>query len=200
VGVVIATAVVLMSIFGAAFTQQLTDEFKAWTPWIVERLIQRAVRRLPIEMRERLDEEWRAHIDEIPGQIGQLLVAFGFVIASRKITLHIQIVRRLATASIVRKLVPAWTRYYAVVALARAVYGFLIVTFPIARFFDPFFERQINDFLKRYDFDRPAWLGKPVDDRALGKVREEFQKLLERAAATKALLPRLPRKNSSDPK
>src|SRR5437868_13604989 len=84
-GIIVAIGVIAMSILGAALSQQLTDEFKAWTPKLVELLIRRAVRGSPAENQDRLNEEWHAHTDEIPGQIGKLFVAIGFVIASVEI-------------------------------------------------------------------------------------------------------------------
>src|SRR4051812_40673019 len=84
-GLISLILMAILGVLGAAFSRQLTDEFKAWTPWLVDRLIRRAVRNLPDSCRERLDEEWRSHVNEIPGQIGQLIVAFGFLTAARKI-------------------------------------------------------------------------------------------------------------------
>jgi lipopolysaccharide/colanic/teichoic acid biosynthesis glycosyltransferase len=84
-GAIIALGVVVASIIGAALSQQLADELKAWTPWLAEYFVKHAIRRLPQQHRERYGEEWHAHIDEIPGQIGKLFVALGFVIASVEI-------------------------------------------------------------------------------------------------------------------
>jgi hypothetical protein len=82
---VVAAFLALAGVFGAALSRVLSDEFKAWNPWIVERLIRLAERKLPEEYRERLSEEWRSHIDEIPGDLGKLLTACGFLQASTKI-------------------------------------------------------------------------------------------------------------------
>jgi len=43
-----------------------------------------AVRGTPALLRHRYSEEWRAHLDEIPGDLAKLLVALGFVWATRK--------------------------------------------------------------------------------------------------------------------
>jgi lipopolysaccharide/colanic/teichoic acid biosynthesis glycosyltransferase len=64
----------------------LADEFKAWSPWIVERLVRRAVARLPDEFKDRYDEEWRGHLNAIPGELGRLVTAFGLVIAADRIS------------------------------------------------------------------------------------------------------------------
>jgi len=74
----------LAGVLGTAFSQQLADEFKAWIPWVVRRVIQRALAQLPEDQRERFQEEWRSHVDEVPGEIGKLYVALGCLFAARK--------------------------------------------------------------------------------------------------------------------
>ena len=84
-GVMIAIGVIAASIIGAAISQLLAEEFKAWVPTIADHMIRFAVSRVPPQLRKRLNEEWHSHIDEIPGTITKLVVAFGFVFASRSI-------------------------------------------------------------------------------------------------------------------
>lgn len=83
-------ALALLGIFGAtfvpAFSRQITDEFKAWTPWLIKHFIQRAVRRLPESQHQRFTEEWQSHVDEIPGEVGKLFVAFDLLRASSKMS------------------------------------------------------------------------------------------------------------------
>jgi Bacterial sugar transferase len=79
-------ALAVLAVVGAAVSTELSDEFKAWSPWIVRRIIQRAARQLPEGQRERFEEEWHAHISEIPGDFGKIIVAFGFLSAARKIS------------------------------------------------------------------------------------------------------------------
>jgi Bacterial sugar transferase len=79
-----AIIVLLWGVIAGAFSQQLTDEFKAWIPWIVRRVIRKAVARLPQNQRERFEEEWQSHIDEVPGEIGKIYVALGCLFAARK--------------------------------------------------------------------------------------------------------------------
>jgi hypothetical protein len=76
----------VLGIFGAAISRQLTDEFEAWTPWLVNYLIQRALRQLPENQRKRREEEWLSHVDEIPGEVGKLIDALDFLRASWKIS------------------------------------------------------------------------------------------------------------------
>jgi lipopolysaccharide/colanic/teichoic acid biosynthesis glycosyltransferase len=76
----------ILGIFGAALSKQLTDEIKAWTPWIIERLIRAAVAKLPERERDRLHEEWHSDIQDTPGELGRLVVAVGFLFAALKIS------------------------------------------------------------------------------------------------------------------
>lgn len=73
--------------FAGLISSQLSDEFKAWCPWFVARIIRRAVRQLPETHRERFAEEWQAHVNEVPGQFGKFIVAIGFLLASKRISL-----------------------------------------------------------------------------------------------------------------
>lgn len=69
----------LTKVFAAMLGRFLGDELRGWLPFLTERLINLAVRRLPQQLRERYAEEWRAHIAEIPGEIGKLFCAAGFL-------------------------------------------------------------------------------------------------------------------------
>jgi Bacterial sugar transferase len=75
--------IAVLDILAAITSRQLADEFKAWTPRIIERLIKRAVQNLPEEQRERCEEEWSAHVCDTPGEIGKLIAALGFLRAAR---------------------------------------------------------------------------------------------------------------------
>jgi hypothetical protein len=58
------------------------DEFKAWSPWLVQRLITAAVRKLPEGQQERYREEWSGHVADIPGEVGKLFTALDFLRAA----------------------------------------------------------------------------------------------------------------------
>src|ERR1700756_1871868 len=65
-----------MGHFIAALLGKLfADEFEAWLPWITERVTRAAIRRLAEDQRERYDEEWRSHLDEVPGELSKVWVA-----------------------------------------------------------------------------------------------------------------------------
>jgi hypothetical protein len=85
-GSILAVGVVAGTIIVAVLRAVLADEIKAWLPWIGERMIGRAVRNLPESQRERYKEEWHSHLNEIPGKIGQLVSAIGFLAASWKMS------------------------------------------------------------------------------------------------------------------
>jgi hypothetical protein len=72
----------IVGVIGAAIARVLAEDFKEWTPFIVEKLIQLALSKLPVEQRERFAEEWRSHLNDVPGQIAKLWVAVGFNIAA----------------------------------------------------------------------------------------------------------------------
>ena len=73
---------ILVMIVAPAVSRQLSDEAKAWMPWLVRWLTQRAVRKLPADERERYAEEWPGRVDEIPGDVGKLVFALGLALRS----------------------------------------------------------------------------------------------------------------------
>ncbi len=83
VAALLAVAVAVLGVFGAAVSRVLADDLKAWTPRLTEWLIHRAVARLSEDRRDRLSEEWRSHVDEVPGTFGKLIVALGYSRAAR---------------------------------------------------------------------------------------------------------------------
>lgn len=80
-----AVGAILLAAFIGGLGQQAADEFKAWTPRMVRALIRRAARRLPPDLRTRMEEEWSAHAADVPGEVGKILSALGFAVASFRI-------------------------------------------------------------------------------------------------------------------
>jgi len=76
----------LVMLLVGATANQAAQEFRGWTPWITKKLIERAVARLPENMKERLREEWTSFIDDTPGQIVQIVRAVGLSRAAATIT------------------------------------------------------------------------------------------------------------------
>lgn len=80
------TFLFVVGTLGTVFSRLLTDEFKAWIPGIIRVVIRRAVVQLPSAQQERFEEEWQSHVNEVPGDIGKLIVAVGFLMAACKMT------------------------------------------------------------------------------------------------------------------
>jgi hypothetical protein len=76
---------ILVMVVAPAVSRQLSDEAKAWVPWLIRRLVQHAVRKLPVDERERFAEEWPAVVNEIPGDVGKLIFAMRLLVGSRKL-------------------------------------------------------------------------------------------------------------------
>jgi exopolysaccharide production protein ExoY len=81
-GLITSIVLAVLTFFGAVFVKIFADEFKAWVPTIIAGIIATAVRTLPPELRERFSEEWPSHIDQIPGDLGKITGACGFLIAA----------------------------------------------------------------------------------------------------------------------
>jgi division/cell wall cluster transcriptional repressor MraZ len=73
---------VVLAVVASAVARLVGDELKAWNPKLRDLIVRFAVSRLPRQERERYSEEWRAHINDAPGEIGKLCVATGCVWAS----------------------------------------------------------------------------------------------------------------------
>jgi hypothetical protein len=66
-------------ILANAISRQMVDEFKAWVPWLTRNLIMIAACILPETDRARRTEEWASHLEEVPGEIGKIVVALDFL-------------------------------------------------------------------------------------------------------------------------
>jgi hypothetical protein len=94
----------IIGVIGAAIARVLAEDFKEWTPFFVDKLIRLALSKLPAEHRERFAEEWRSHVNDVPGQIAKLWVAVGFNLAaltiadSRLKAVYFGLKRKLSTA------------------------------------------------------------------------------------------------------
>ncbi len=82
------TGLLLLSVLTAVFSRVLAGEFSSWNPWIVRRIIKLAVSWLPEEDRKRYTEEWQSYANEVPGEIGKILSAMGFLLAACKMVLN----------------------------------------------------------------------------------------------------------------
>lgn len=72
----------LATISLAVIAKLLADEAKDWIPWLTKWIKEKAVRRLPIEVRDRYAEEWESDLLDIPGNISRLVRSIGFIRAA----------------------------------------------------------------------------------------------------------------------
>lgn len=73
----VTLSLMMVSLLGAIILKLATTELQDWLPTIARRIIDRAVMRLPDEIRERYREEWYAHMDDCPGRVSKLWHAIG---------------------------------------------------------------------------------------------------------------------------
>jgi lipopolysaccharide/colanic/teichoic acid biosynthesis glycosyltransferase len=66
----------------------LKDEVIAWLPQIRKAILRIAIRLVPSKHRDRLAEEWAAHINDVPGELSKALVAADFVRSACHINLR----------------------------------------------------------------------------------------------------------------
>jgi Bacterial sugar transferase len=83
IGTALAAVGVVFAIFVSVAGKLGADEFKAWAPWLTERLIDLAVARLPEDQRGRYAEEWRSHVSDVPGDLSKIFAAARLMPAAR---------------------------------------------------------------------------------------------------------------------
>jgi hypothetical protein len=76
------TTTLFLALITTIVGQLMADELKAWSGWLHKEMRRRAVRRLPLECRERYDEEWESGLDETPGEIFKLIYSLGLLKAA----------------------------------------------------------------------------------------------------------------------
>jgi lipopolysaccharide/colanic/teichoic acid biosynthesis glycosyltransferase len=88
-GLIWGTVLFVLGVAGAILipvtARVVGDDVKEWLPWITQRLVERAVSQLPDEERARFEEEWWAHINELPGNLAKVYAAWGCLSASKAI-------------------------------------------------------------------------------------------------------------------
>jgi hypothetical protein len=84
-GILLSILGLMAAVLTAVIARLITDDIKEWLPRIKVRLIERAVRKLPVHQRERYAEEWSAFINETPGDLSKVIRAFGLGFAADSI-------------------------------------------------------------------------------------------------------------------
>src|SRR5262245_43459155 len=65
----------LLAVLTSLITSIIADEFLQWSPKLSNWIIRRSVKILPPDLRERMQEEWLAHAEAIPGKVSRLIHA-----------------------------------------------------------------------------------------------------------------------------
>ena len=60
----------------------LANELFAWGPRLSDLLVKIAVNRMSPRLRDRMREEWQAHLDALPGGLSKLSAAAGFLLST----------------------------------------------------------------------------------------------------------------------
>ena len=102
---------------GSFLGKLFADEFRAWLPWIQERAVRAAVRRLPCEHQERFNEEWRSHLNDVPGELAKTWVALGFLRAAKQISTRQFGLSRISVIALYVLLLPVISIVYVVVEI-----------------------------------------------------------------------------------
>jgi hypothetical protein len=88
-GLIWGTVLSVLGVAGAILilvtARGVGDDVKEWLPWITQRLVERAVSQVPEKERDRFEEEWWAHINELPGNLAKVYAAWGCLSASKAI-------------------------------------------------------------------------------------------------------------------
>jgi len=84
---IVGSGIFVLGVLTAVLSSLAAAEIKAWSPWVIRRLIKFAAGRLPEDKRERFEEEWQSHVNDVPGQVGKLVVAIGFLKAAYGVAL-----------------------------------------------------------------------------------------------------------------
>ncbi len=72
----------LITIIGSCIATLICAEFSAWAPRIAKSIASLAARHCPEDLRERMLEEWLAHVEQTPGRSSKVVVAIGFWVAA----------------------------------------------------------------------------------------------------------------------
>jgi hypothetical protein len=124
----------MIGVLGAALSRQMADEFRAWSPWLVQRVVRYAVSVLPECERDRMLEEWERHVQDTPGDLSKFVVSIGFMFAARRIRSDIAHGNRPSalTKVLERALDLCWSGSAAVL-----IFALLVLTYALLYLEDP---------------------------------------------------------------
>jgi hypothetical protein len=78
--------ILLAVLFALLAALVIAGATKAWLPGIIDRLTDRAIKRLPHDQRDRFAEEWKSYVNDTPGDLRKLIAAVGFLFSAKKMT------------------------------------------------------------------------------------------------------------------
>jgi len=94
----------LVLVSAPALLNLVLAELFDWFPWIAERIVQRAVRKLPPEAQARYSDEWLAELEAVPGRgLSKLLWSVQVRVRAPKVSEAIAGVRRVRGGSFAAK-------------------------------------------------------------------------------------------------
>jgi hypothetical protein len=73
----------ILGIFGSILVSLLANEIYDRGPTLARKMVRVAAKRLPVNVRERYEEEWLAHLDECDGKLSKLLHGLECVFCAR---------------------------------------------------------------------------------------------------------------------
>lgn len=80
--------VIFLTLVGTVVGGLLVAEFVAEAPRLANVLLRHAIRWAPSDLKDRLSEEWQAHLDDVAGGLSKILCACGFWHAAAAMTLE----------------------------------------------------------------------------------------------------------------
>jgi hypothetical protein len=88
----------------------LRSEIVEWCPRLATRILRAAARRLPDGFQERYEEEWLAHLAELPGRLGGVALALSLYVRAPRISRVITGVALLSETGMIGQLGYLWKR------------------------------------------------------------------------------------------
>ncbi len=76
----------LLALLLSVLAKFLADEAKEWVAWLPNILIRWAARRFRSGQKDRIEEEWLAHANDLPGNLAKLSHALGCVATAVRVT------------------------------------------------------------------------------------------------------------------
>jgi hypothetical protein len=63
----------------------IVQELRAWMPRMIESIVRRSVKQLPVDWQELYGKKWREQLIAVPGEISKFVTALGFFLTARRL-------------------------------------------------------------------------------------------------------------------